>query len=53
MVSMPSISPAGLTGSRAREAIPNVLSYANLERILRGLLKEGVPVRTSARPRSS
>jgi flagellar biosynthesis protein FlhA len=27
------------------EAIPNVLSYANLERILRNLLKEGVPVR--------
>ena len=27
------------------EAIPNVLSYANLERILRSLLKEGVPVR--------
>ncbi len=30
------------------EAIPNVLSYANLERILRGLLKEGVPVRDLA-----
>ena len=27
------------------EAVPNVLSYANLERILRSLLKEGVPVR--------
>ncbi len=27
------------------EVIPNVLSYANLERILRNLLKEGVPVR--------
>ena len=27
------------------EAIPNVLSYANLERILRNLLKEGVPIR--------
>ena len=27
------------------EAIPNVLSYANLERILRSLLKEGVPIR--------
>ena len=27
------------------EAIPNVLSYANLERILRNLLKEGIPVR--------
>ena len=27
------------------EAIPNVLSYANLERILKNLLKEGVPIR--------
>ena len=27
------------------EAIPNVLSYANLERILRNLLREGVPIR--------
>ncbi len=27
------------------EAIPNVLSYANLERILRSLLREGVPIR--------
>ena len=27
------------------EAIPNVLSYSNLERILRNLLKEGVPIR--------
>ena len=27
------------------EAIPGVLSYANLERILRNLLKEGVPIR--------
>ncbi|MDE7009752.1 MAG: flagellar biosynthesis protein FlhA [Oscillospiraceae bacterium] len=27
------------------EAIPNLLSYAALERILRGLLKEGVPIR--------
>lgn len=30
------------------EAIPNVLSYANLERILRNLLKEGVPIRDLA-----
>jgi len=30
------------------EAIPNVLSYANLERILRSLLKEGVPIRDLA-----
>ena len=27
------------------EVIPNMLSYANLERILRNLLKEGVPIR--------
>ena len=27
------------------EAIPNVLSYAHLERILRNLLREGVPIR--------
>ena len=27
------------------EAVPAVLSYANLERILRSLLKEGVPIR--------
>ena len=27
------------------EAIPNFLSYANLERILRNLLREGVPIR--------
>ena len=27
------------------EAVPNLLSYANLERILRNLLKEGIPVR--------
>ena len=27
------------------EAIPNILSYANLERILRNLLREGVPIR--------
>ena len=27
------------------EAIPNLLSYANLERILKSLLKEGVPIR--------
>ena len=27
------------------EAIPNILSYANLERILKNLLKEGVPIR--------
>ncbi len=27
------------------EAVPNVLSYANLERILRSLLREGVPIR--------
>ena len=30
------------------EAIPNVLSYANLERVLRSLLKEGVPIRDLA-----
>ena len=30
------------------EAIPAVLSYANLERILRSLLKEGVPIRDLA-----
>ena len=30
------------------EAIPAVLSYANLERILRNLLKEGVPIRDLA-----
>ncbi len=30
------------------EAIPNVLSYANLEKILRNLLKEGVPIRDLA-----
>ena len=30
------------------EAIPNVLSYANLERILKNLLKEGVPIRDLA-----
>ena len=30
------------------EAIPNYLSYANLERILRGLLKEGIPIRDLA-----
>ena len=30
------------------EAIPNVLSYANLERLLRSLLKEGVPIRDLA-----
>ena len=29
------------------EAIPNFLSYANLERILRNLLREGVPDRKS------
>ncbi len=27
------------------EAIPHALTYANLERILRGLLREGIPVR--------
>ena len=27
------------------EAVPNVLTYANLERILRNLLREGVPIR--------
>ncbi len=27
------------------EAVPDVLSYANLERLLRSLLKEGVPIR--------
>ena len=30
------------------EAIPNMLSYANLERILKNLLKEGVPIRDLA-----
>ncbi len=30
------------------EAIPNVLTYANLEKILRNLLKEGVPIRDLA-----
>ena len=30
------------------EAIPNFLTYANLERILRNLLKEGVPIRDLA-----
>ena len=30
------------------EAIPGVLSYANLERVLRNLLKEGVPIRDLA-----
>ena len=30
------------------EVIPNYLSYANLERILRGLLKEGIPIRDLA-----
>ncbi len=30
------------------EAIPNFLTYANLERILRSLLKEGVPIRDLA-----
>ena len=30
------------------EAIPSVMSYANLERILRNLLKEGVPIRDLA-----
>ena len=27
------------------EAVPNILSYANLERILRNLLREGIPIR--------
>jgi flagellar biosynthesis protein FlhA len=27
------------------EAVPNVISYANLEKILRNLLKEGVPIK--------
>lgn len=27
------------------DAIPNVISYANLEKVLRSLLKEGVPIR--------
>jgi len=30
------------------EAIPNYLTYANLERILRNLLKEGIPIRDLA-----
>ena len=30
------------------EVIPNVLTYANLERILRNLLREGVPIRDLA-----
>ena len=30
------------------EVIPNILSYANLERILRNLLREGVPIRDLA-----
>ncbi|NBI68051.1 flagellar biosynthesis protein FlhA [Pseudoflavonifractor sp. 60] len=30
------------------EAVPNILSYSNLERILRNLLKEGVPIRDLA-----